>query len=154
MNIDLKNLTIEKAHEHLKKGDFSARELTESYLENIGRKNTDLNAYLEVFSSGGGSASGGDDALSQAERADEAIQKGNVGMLTGIPLAIKDNILINGRKASCASRILEGYRATYDAGVIEKLKQENAVFLGLTNMDEFAMGSSTEHSAFGPTKNP
>ncbi|MBI3075060.1 MAG: Asp-tRNA(Asn)/Glu-tRNA(Gln) amidotransferase subunit GatA [Parcubacteria group bacterium] len=142
--MDLKNLTIEKAHEHLKKGDFSARELTESYLENIGRKNTDLNAYLEVFN----------DAISQAERADEAIQKGNVGMLTGIPLAIKDNILINGRKASCASRILEGYRATYDAGVIEKLKQENAVFLGRTNMDEFAMGSSTEHSAFGPTKNP
>ncbi|MBI2049266.1 MAG: Asp-tRNA(Asn)/Glu-tRNA(Gln) amidotransferase subunit GatA [Parcubacteria group bacterium] len=144
MFLDLKGLTISKAHEHLKNGDFSARELTESYLENIRGKNQDLNAYLEVFN----------DAVSQAERADEAIAKGNVSVLTGIPLAIKDNILINGRRASCASRILEGYRAIYDAEVIEKLKQENAVFLGRTNMDEFAMGSSTEHSAFGPTKNP
>src|SRR3989344_8190215 len=118
--LEISNLTIEKAHEHLKNGDFSARELTESYLENIGEKNGDLNAYLEVFG----------DALSQAERADEAIAKGNVSVLTGIPLAIKDNILINGRRASCASRILSGYRATYDAGGIEKLKQENAVFLG------------------------
>lgn len=142
--INLKDLTISKAHEHLKAGDFSARELTESYLENIKEKNGELNAYLEIF----------DDAREQAERADEAMRRGNAEVLTGIPLAIKDNILIHGRAATCASRILEGYRATYDAGVIEKLKQENAVFLGRTNMDEFAMGSSTEHSAYGPSKNP
>ncbi len=142
--LEISNLTIEKAHEHLKNGDFSARELTLSYVEKIEKENPELNAYLEVF----------DDALSQAERADETFQKGNFGVLTGIPLAIKDNIVINGHKASCASRILDGYRATYDAGVIEKLKAHGAVFLGRTNMDEFAMGSSTEHSAFGPTRNP
>lgn len=80
------------------------------------------------------------------------IKDGTATTLTGIPLAIKDNILIKGRVASSASRILENYTASYDAHVIEKLKDSGAVFIGRTNMDEFAMGGSTENSAYGPTK--
>ncbi|MEK9184631.1 MAG: Asp-tRNA(Asn)/Glu-tRNA(Gln) amidotransferase subunit GatA [Patescibacteria group bacterium] len=142
--IDLKNLTIKKVHEHFLKGDFSALDLVKAYLKNIEGKNKDLNAYLEVF----------DDVKKQAEVADEKIKSGKAETLTGIPFAIKDNILIEGRIASSASKILENYHATYDATVIKKLKEAGAIFLGRTNMDEFAMGGSTENSAFGVTKNP
>ena len=103
-----------------------------------------MNAYLEVF----------DDWKDQAERADEMIKNGSATLLTGIPFAVKDNILIKGRTASAASKMLSNYTATYDSSVIAKLKEAGAVFLGRTNMDEFAMGGSTENSAFGPTKNP
>lgn len=144
MNIDLKNLTIKKTHEHLLKGDFTALDLAKAYLKNIEIKNKDLNAYLEVF----------DDVKKQAEVTDERIKAGKAEILTGIPFAIKDNILIEGRIASSASKILENYHATYDATVIKKLKEAGAIFLGRTNMDEFAMGGSTENSAFGVTKNP
>ena len=142
--IDLKNLTIKKAHEHFSKKDFSARELAESYLKNIESKNPEINAYLEVY----------DDVLAQAGEADKKIASGNFDVLTGIPLGIKDNILIDGKKATSASKILAGYVAPYDATVIKKLKAQSAVFLGRTNMDEFAMGGSTENSAFGVVKNP
>ena len=142
--IDLKNLTIKSAHEHFLKKDFSARELAEEYLKNIAEKNPEINAYLEVF----------DDVLEQADLADKKIVTGNFGLLTGIPLAIKDNILIEGKKATSASKILEGFVAPYDATVIKKLKEQGAVFLGRANCDEFAMGGSTENSAFGVTKNP
>lgn len=144
MSIDLKTLTIKKAHEHLTRGDFSAVELSEAYLKNIEIHNKNINAYLEVF----------DDVIACAQEAQKAIENKKGNMLTGIPLAVKDNILIQGKHASSASKILEGYTATYDATVIKKLKEHRAVFLGRTNMDEFAMGGSTENSAFGPTKNP
>lgn len=144
MSIDLTKLTIKSTHDHLSKGDFSATDLAKSYLKNIEEKNTDINSYLEVF----------DDVLNQAEVADDIIKKGDSHILTGVPVAVKDNILIKGRRASAASCMLEGYKAVYDATVIEKLKNRSAVFLGRTNMDEFAMGSSTENSAFGVTKNP
>lgn len=142
--IDLKNLTIKKARASLDNGDFTARELTEAYIEKIKKNNSDINAYLEVF----------EDALAQADSADKIIKSGNARALTGIPIAIKDNILIKGKIASAASKILANYKATYDSTVIKKLKEEGAVFLGRTNMDEFAMGSSTENSAYGVTKNP
>ncbi|OHB15587.1 MAG: glutaminyl-tRNA synthase (glutamine-hydrolyzing) subunit A [Candidatus Zambryskibacteria bacterium RIFOXYD1_FULL_40_13] len=142
--MDIRNLTIKKARKHLDDKDFSARQLAEAYLEEISKVNTDLNAYLEVYK----------DVLEQADVADKKIAKGEISPLTGIPLAIKDNILISGKHASAGSKILKGYIATYDATVIKKLKDEGVVFIGRTNMDEFAMGSSTENSAFGPTKNP
>lgn len=147
--IDLKNLTISKAHSALKKGDFSATDLVKAYLEEINKKNKDLNAYLEIFA----------DILDQAAEADKEIQQKikegiDLPPLLGIPFAIKDNILIKGRVASSSSKILENYVATYDATVIEKLKSAGAIFLGRTNMDEFAMGGSTENSAYGVTKNP
>ncbi len=144
MKIDLKNLTIKKAHEDLMSGKYSAVQLTQAYLDVIKEKNGELNVYIEVFK----------DVIEQAKKADEKIKNGDTGMLTGIPIATKDNILIKGRKASSASKILENYTAVYSATVIKKLQEEGVVFLGRTNMDEFAMGSSTENSAFGVTKNP
>jgi aspartyl-tRNA(Asn)/glutamyl-tRNA(Gln) amidotransferase subunit A len=144
MNIDLKNLTITKAHDSLMKGDYTAVDLVQAYLNEIKKKDNEIHAYLEVYA----------DVLDQAKKADEIIKSGKAGLLTGIPISIKDNILIKGRKVSAGSKILENYTATYDATVIEKLKKEGVVFLGRTNMDEFAMGGSTENSAYGPTKNP
>ncbi|HTK33369.1 MAG TPA: Asp-tRNA(Asn)/Glu-tRNA(Gln) amidotransferase subunit GatA [Candidatus Paceibacterota bacterium] len=149
MNIDLKTLTIQKAHEALKKGEYSSVQLTQAYLDEIKKRNPTINAYLEVFA----------DVLDQAKKADQKIQEArnnnqDFPLLCGIPCGVKDNILIQGHIASAASKILENYHATYDATVIAKLKAEGAVFLGRLNMDEFAMGGSTENSAFGPTKNP
>jgi aspartyl-tRNA(Asn)/glutamyl-tRNA(Gln) amidotransferase subunit A len=142
--IDLRSLTIESAHASLKKGDFTAVDLTKAYLDEISKKNKEVNAYLEIYN----------DVLEQAKAADEKFKKGTTTKLTGIPFAIKDNILIQGKIASSASKILENYHATYDATVIKKLKEAGAVFIGRANMDEFAMGGSTENSAFGVTKNP
>jgi aspartyl-tRNA(Asn)/glutamyl-tRNA(Gln) amidotransferase subunit A len=142
--IDLKNLTIEKAHESLAKGDFTVTELVTAYLDVIKEKNKEINAYLEVY----------EDVLLQAKHAEEMFQNGTATLMTGIPIALKDNILFTGHIASAGSKILENYTATYDAFVVEKLKKQGAVFLGRTNMDEFALGSSTETSAYGVTTNP
>src|SRR5512139_2938323 len=107
----MENLTIKKARQLLDKKEISAKELAEYYLQNIESKNKDLNVFLEVY----------DDVLKQAETAQEIINKGRAGDLTGIPLAIKDNILTKGRKASAASKILENYKATYTASAAQKL---------------------------------
>jgi aspartyl-tRNA(Asn)/glutamyl-tRNA(Gln) amidotransferase subunit A len=144
MKIDLKNLTISKAHQALTKGEFTSVELTQAYLDEIAKKDSDINAYREVFA----------DALDAAQKADEKIRSGKGTLLTGIPIAIKDNILIRGKIAGASSKMLENYHATYNATVISKLGREGAVFIGRTNMDEFAMGGSTENSAYGVTKNP
>jgi len=143
MKIDLANLTITKAHKHLVDGDFSATELAEAYLSAIEKKNPELNAFLGVY----------DDVLEQAKRVENQNVK-DKGSLWGIPIALKDNILVKGKEATAASKILKGYHATYDATVTKKLKEAGALLLGRTNLDEFAMGASTENSAFGPTKNP
>lgn len=142
--IDIHKLTIKGAREALERKEFTARELVEAYLHKIKEVNTDINAYLEVYT----------DVLEQADAADKRIANGEKTPLLGVPIAIKDNILIKGKKATSGSKILEGYIASYDATVIQKLKEAGAVFLGRVNMDEFAMGSSTENSAYGVTKNP
>ncbi len=139
--IDIHKLTIKEARKGLDNRDFTAKDLARAYLDQISKVNGEINAYLEVY----------DDVLSQAEAVDK---KGFTSMLSGIPMAIKDNILIAGKTATSGSKILKGYVAPYDATVIEKLKKEGVIFIGRTNMDEFAMGSSTENSAFGVTKNP
>jgi aspartyl-tRNA(Asn)/glutamyl-tRNA(Gln) amidotransferase subunit A len=143
--IDLKNLTIAKAQKAFTEGEYTSRTLTEAYLAVIEKRNASVNAYLEVFS---------EEALRSADEADKVIQSGNKGRLTGIPIALKDNILIKGHTASAASKILESFVAPYDATATLRLKAEGAIILGRTNMDEFAMGSSTENSGFAPTKNP
>ena len=140
----ISELSITEASKKLQAGEITAVDLARACLEEIEKKNKSLNAYLEVFN----------DVLEQARVADERRAKGESHPLLGIPLAIKDNILIEGRHASAASKILEGYVASYDATVIKKLKEAGAVFMGRTNMDEFAMGGSNENSAFGPVKNP
>lgn len=142
----MQNLGIIKTGEMLRKKEISAKELVSYFLKNIEKKNKDTNAYLEVFS----------DAATQAEKVDEAIARGETDdkPLLGVAVAIKDNILIKGKICSAGSRMLENYRAAYDATVITKLKKAGAILLGRTNMDEFAMGASTENSAYGPTRNP
>lgn len=142
--IDLETLTIEKAHKSLVAGEYSVKDLVEAYIAVIDEKNPDINAYLEVFS----------DLDEQIRNAQKMIDDGSSDLLTGIPVAVKDNILIEGETASAGSKILEKYKATYDATAIKNLREKGAVFLGRTNMDEFGMGSSTEKSAFGITKNP
>lgn len=145
----LNELTITEAARALRAKEFTVRELWDACAAAARAKNPELNAYLEIFDA--------DDAairVAQARIDAEASGGEPAPTLCGIPLAIKDNILIKGRVASAASKMLSNYEAAYDATVIAKLKEAGALFIGRTNMDEFAMGSSTEHSAFGPSKNP
>jgi len=140
------NFTIKEAHEKLVKKEISSVELTKNYLEQIKEKDSKIDAFLEVSS---------DLAMRQAEEVDKKIKnKEEVSFLAGIPVAIKDNILVEGVKCTAASKILENYVAPYDATVTKKLKEKDCVILGKTNMDEFAMGGSTETSAYKKTKNP
>jgi aspartyl-tRNA(Asn)/glutamyl-tRNA(Gln) amidotransferase subunit A len=142
--IDIKQLTIQKAHDHLKKGDFTVLQLAEAYLAEAQKVNPELNIYLELYA----------DVAEQASRAQKRFEDGTATELTGIPLAIKDNILLKGKTVTSASNILTGYKAPYTATALKRLEEQGMVFLGRVNMDEFAMGASTETSAFGVTKNP
>ncbi|MDD3292852.1 MAG: Asp-tRNA(Asn)/Glu-tRNA(Gln) amidotransferase subunit GatA [Candidatus Pacebacteria bacterium] len=141
--MDLTNLTIKKAHEGLKEKRFSSVELTKVFLDKINTKDKEIKAYLTITP---------ELALKQAENADKKIKKGEIDILTGIPCAIKDNLMIKGVRCTAGSRFLDKYIAPYNATVVDKLK--DCVFLGKTNLDEFAMGSSCEKSAYFPTHNP
>lgn len=129
----------------LKNKDISSIELTEKYISAIESDNKKYNAYVsETF----------DKAMEQAKTADEMIAKGGATALTGIPMTLKDNICSDGDLTTCASKILEGFRPYYDSTVWTKLKAQGAVMLGKTNMDEFAMGSTSETSCYGAPLNP
>lgn len=141
----LYELTIQDAHRLLKQKEISSQELTRSVLERINEVDEAIGAYITVD---------GEGAMAQARIADKAISQGRVTPLAGVPVAIKDVICTKGLRTTCASRILENFIPPYDATVVEKLRRENAVIVGKLNMDEFAMGSSNEHSGFKLTHNP
>jgi aspartyl-tRNA(Asn)/glutamyl-tRNA(Gln) amidotransferase subunit A len=137
---------IRELHQKLINKEITAVKLAEDYFSAIEKKDKEIFAYLTLTK---------DLAMEQAKKVDAKIAKGDViGILEGIPGAIKDMILIKNIRTTAGSKILDNYIAPFDATVIKKLKNSGAVFLGKTNMDEFAMGSSTENSAYGPTKNP
>jgi len=142
---DPKRGTIHALQAGLLKRSFSSQELVEDYFTRIESLEGKVQAYRTLTQEA---------AFAQAAAADERIAKGTAGPLAGIPLALKDNLCTRGVETTCASKILEGFIPPYDATVVSKLKTAGAVFLGKANLDEFAMGSSTEHSAYGSTRNP
>ncbi len=138
--------TLTQLHEELKTGSLTVEALVDECQKTIRERGKDVHALLGLYS----------DTLlqSQIQKAKEMFQAGTATILTGIPIVLKDNILVRGERATGGSKILEHYTATYDATVVKKLKEAGAILLGRGNMDEFAMGGSTENSAYGVTKNP
>ncbi len=143
--MSLTDLTIHELHDRLRTGELTAVDLTRSYLERIAAVDGRVNAYLTVCEG---------PALAAAAAAQKRLAGGEAGPLTGIPLALKDIFLTEGLRTTCASKILENYVPPYDGTATARLRQTGAVLLGKLNMDEFAMGSSNENSAFGPVRNP
>jgi len=134
--------TTQKA---LQAGDTSLQEVVESYIRTIDKTNPSINSFISIQA---------EQALLRAEEVQKKIESKTAGKLAGAVFGIKDLITEKGKIASCASNILKNYEAVYDATVIEKLKAEDAVFIGRLNMDEFAMGSSNENTIYGPVRNP
>ena len=144
--MELTNLNILQAHQGLIKKEFSALELTKAFLDRIEAEDKKISAFITVNP---------EIALFEAKKIDDLILEGRkIPLLAGIPLAVKDNILVEDMKCTAASKILENYIAPYDASVIKKIRSQGAVILGKANMDEFAIGSSGEYSAFKKTRNP
>jgi len=139
------HLTIHEAHRLLKARQLSSVELTKTFLERIYQVEPKIHALVTITD---------ELALKQAQKADELMASGDINALTGIPVIIKDNMCTKGIRTTCSSRMLENFVPPYNATVVEKLSGCGAVIIGKANMDEFAMGSSTEHSAFSPTRNP
>ncbi|MCD5384458.1 MAG: Asp-tRNA(Asn)/Glu-tRNA(Gln) amidotransferase subunit GatA [Candidatus Pacebacteria bacterium] len=142
--IDLTTLTIKKAHTALLRGEYTVRELVNAYLKKIEEKNNELNVYHHLFT----------DIDDRVEIAQKMFTDGSATLLTGIPIALKSIITKKGQVTNASSKILENYKATYSATAVNKLEEQGVIFLGSVNADEFAMGASTENSAFGVTKNP
>ena len=142
--IDL-DVTAHEHAQHLRSGDYTARALAEATLARVKAQEPALNAYITVTE---------DLALAQADAADARLKAGDAGPLTGIPVGVKDLLSTKGVQTTAASHMLEGFVPIIDCTVVERLNAAGAVTIGKTNLDEFAMGSSTEHSYFGPTKNP
>jgi len=142
---DLTTLTIQEAHDRLASGEVSSVDLTQAYLDRIAAHDETILAFLTVTT---------EQALVQAQAADARRQSGEDTPLLGIPLAYKDVLATGGVQTTCGSKILKGYQPPYTATAITRLAEQGAVMLGKTNMDEFAMGSSTENSAYQTTHNP
>ena len=144
--MDITELTVHELQDKLTKKEITVLDITKAYLQNIEEKEDDIKAFVTILK---------DEALKQAEEVQEKIDKGEInGEFAGIPIGIKDNICTKGVKTTCASKMLENFVSPYDATVMEKINKENMIMLGKLNMDEFAMGGSTEYSYFHKTRNP
>ena len=144
--MDITELTVHELQEKLKKKELTITEIIKAYTDRINEKEKDVQAFVTVLT---------EEANKQAEEIEEKIKNGEIkGELAGIPIGIKDNMCTKGIKTTCSSRMLENFVAPYDATVIEKINAENMIDLGKLNMDEFAMGGSTEYSYFKKTRNP
>ncbi|KAF0154666.1 MAG: aspartyl-tRNA(Asn)/glutamyl-tRNA (Gln) amidotransferase subunit A [Syntrophaceae bacterium] len=143
--MELYSLTIHELQEKIKNGDVSAMQIAESVFSRIDAVEERVHSYIRLMK---------EEALAAAAKADENIKKGDIQPLTGIPVALKDIVCTKGITTTCGSHILHNFVPPYNATVVEKLSAAGAVFVGKANMDEFAMGSSTETSYFGPTSNP
>ncbi|MCM8761777.1 MAG: Asp-tRNA(Asn)/Glu-tRNA(Gln) amidotransferase subunit GatA [Candidatus Omnitrophica bacterium] len=143
--MDILNLKLWELKTLIERKEISSVEITEKVISEIENRDKEIHSYLSVNPC----------AVKEAEEIDKKITRGeHIGLLGGIPVAIKDNICVKEMPATCASKILEGFFPPYNATVIDKIKNQGAIIIGKTNMDEFAFGSSTENSSFGPTKNP
>ena len=143
---ELTDMTAAEMAEQLQTGAFTATQLTQAHLDRIEAVDERINAFIRVDP---------ESALAAAEDVDKRRAAGEeLPPLAGVPVAVKDNIVTRGMATTAGSRILEGWVPPYDAHVVEKLRENGLVIIGKTNLDEFAMGSSGEHSAFGPTRNP
>jgi len=139
-------MTVKELAQALESGKLTSMEITQAYLQSIDAQDKTINAYLEVYA---------ESALEEAEKSDERRKNGEaLSVLDGVPVAVKDNILVKGKACTCASKMLKDFISPYDATATEKLKAAGMPILGKLNMDEFAMGSSTENSAFGICRNP
>lgn len=144
--MDITELTVHELQEKLKNKEITIIDINKAYIDRINDKEKDIQAFITITT---------DKAIEQSKIIEEKVSRGEIkGELAGIPIGIKDNLCVNGVKTTCASKMLEDFIAPYNATVIEKINEQNMISLGKTNMDEFAMGSSTETSYFKKTKNP
>lgn len=144
--MNITELTVHELQEKLKSKELTITDITKAYVDRINEKEKDVQAFVTMLT---------DEAMEQAKEIQSKVEKGEItGDLAGIPIGIKDNLCTKGVKTTCSSKMLENFIAPYNATVVEKLNDENIIDLGKLNMDEFAMGGSTEYSYFKKTRNP
>ena len=144
--MELYEYTVHELMDKLQKKEITITEITKAYANRINEKEKDVEAFVTILT---------DEAIAKSQEVEKKVQSGEINSkFAGIPIGIKDNLCTKGVKTTCSSKMLENFVAPYDATVIENLNAEGLINLGKLNMDEFAMGASTEYSAFKKTKNP